>query len=526
MSPEYKQEGTITRRRFLQTGAAGVGALSLTGLLQACGGGSDAKPETGGVKPRTGGSVKMVFGDAISSDSADPAVSFTILANAFSGMVYDGLVRVDNSWKVTSGLAEDHSVSSDFRSYTFKLRDAEFHNGKTLEAKDVVYSIQRMYEEKLGSPGLGIFSRVLDSKGVKAVDTRTVRFDLKSPDVDFLVKLAHWYGKVVPDGTTDFSKESVGTGAFKMVSFKGGEGFVVERNPNYWEEGRPYLDHVEGVVITEAATRAQAVLSGDADISDPPTFPVLSQFKGSANAQLIESPFGPPVVFGIDGSTMPFSDANVRRASKLAVDRDKFVTVVARGYGTASPDTVINPHEVYWPGGIEAIPYDPDEAKSLIAKANLGGPVTIWTTAGLRALGDGATLLAEQWNAVGLKCQVKSVSFDELLGKRFLHDKIVANYWLRQHYSTILPFLYMSDGPFNESRLKDPKIDSLIGELQRTPLNAGGEDLLREVITRYNNEASSIWPFHMKEVWAAKKRVQNLTITPTEQVDMRNVFVA
>ena len=144
----------------------------------------------------------------------------------------------------------------------------------------------------------------------------------------------------------------------------------------------------------------------------------------------------------------------------------------------------------------------------------------------LRALGDGATLLAEQWNAVGLKCQVKSVSFDELLGKRFLHDKIVANYWLRQHYSTILPFLYMSDGPFNESRLKDPKIDSLIGELQRTPLNAGGEDLLREVITRYNNEASSIWPFHMKEVWAAKKRVQNLTITPTEQVDMRNVFVA
>jgi len=520
---------TLTRRTLLRTGAAGVGTLNLGALLQACGGSGGGGGGGGApvAKARRGGSVKMVFGDAVSSDSADPATAFTILANTFSGLVYDGLVRVDNAWNVHPGLAEEFSHSADFRTYTFKLRDGvQFHSGKRLAADDVVFSIRRMFDAKLGSPGLGIFGPVLDPADVRAVDARTVRFRLKAPDVDFFIKVGHWYGKVIPAGTKDFTNGSFGTGPFKTVSFKGGEGFVVERNANYWESGRPYLDRVEGVVITEAATRAQAVLTGDADISDPPTFPLLSQFKASSSADLVESPFGPPVVFGIDGSTAPFNDPDVRRAAKLAVDRQKMVTIVARGYGTASPDDVVNPNEVYWPGGVQAAPHDPEQARSLLSKAGFQGPVPIWTTSGLRALGDGATLLAEQWNAAGLKAQVKSVSFDELLGKRFLHEKVVANYWLRQHYSTILPFLYRSDGPYNESRLKDPQLDRLISQLQRTPQDRGGKDILREILNRYNNEAASLWPFHMKDVWARKNRIQNMKIVPTEQVDMRNVFVA
>ena len=468
----------------------------------------------------------MVFSDALSSDSPDPATAGTILSFAFSGMVYDGLVRVDNQWKVTPGLASEYSANDDFSSYTFKVqRGVQFHSGQALTSKDVVFSFQRMYDEKLGALGLGVFSPVLDADGVKAVDATTVRFDLKAPDVNFLIKVGHWYGKIVPDGTTDFSARSHGTGAFMTRSFKGGEGFVVERNPNYWESGLPYLDRVEGVVITDAATHSQVVLSGDADISDPPAFSALVRFKDSSAAKLVESPFGAPVDFGIDGSTAPFHNADVRRASKLAVDRDKMVNLVTRGYGTAVPDSVVNPNEVYWPGGVEATPYDPEQARALIEKSDLGEKLTIWTAAGVRALDNSATLLAEQWNAVGLSCEVKSVSFDELFSRRFLKEKVVANYRLREHYSTVLPVTYLSDGDGNESRLKDRELDRLIGELQRTPLDRGGEDVLREVLVRCNNEAASLWPFHMKDVWAAKNRVHDMEIVPTEQVDMRRTFV-
>ncbi len=516
-------QNRINRREFLRYSAIASGA----GAIAACGGGGigGASGSTD-FKPKRGGAVKMVFGDAVSSDSADPATAFTILATAFSGMVYDGLVRVDNEWKVTPGLATDYDISKDFKTYTFRLRKGvKFHSGQALTAEDVVFSFRRVIDEKLGSAGLSIFAPILDAKGITAVDTTTVRFDLKTPDANFLIKAGHWYGKIVPAGTTDFTTGSFGTGPFKTVSFKGGEGFEVERNPDYWEPGLPYLDSVQGVVVTEATTRAQAVLTGDADISDPPTFPLLPQFKNSSSVKLVESVFGPPFVMGIDTSTPPFDNADVRLASKLAVDRQKMVDIVARGYATIGSDNVINPAEVYWPDGIKVPPYDPEQAKSLLAKAGSIEPLTIWTTSGLRALGDGATLLAEEWNAVGLTAEVKSVSFDELLGKCFLTEKVVANYWLRQHYSTCVPFLYFSDGPYNESRIKDPTLDGLIADLNRTPQDQAS-DLLREVLQRYQDNSASIWPFQMKDVWATKNRVQNLTIVPTEMVDMRNVFVS
>ena len=68
-------------------------------------------------------------------------------------------------------------------------------------------------------------------------------------------------------------------------------------------------------------------------------------------------------------------------------------------------------------------------------------------------------------------------------------------------------------------------LNSLVSQLQRTPLDHGGEALLREILTRYNKEASTIWPFHMKEVWARKTRVRGMEIVPVELVDMRDVFV-
>ena len=520
-------DAVFTRRTLLRTGAAGVGAATLGGLLSGCGQRANTSGAGGEVAPRRGGSVKMVFSDAYSGDTPDPGTAGTILSLTFSGMVYDGLVRVDNNWKLTPGLASEYSANKDFTSYTFNLRrGVEFHSGQTLTSKDVVFTFQRMYDEKLGNLGLVIFSPVLDLDGVKAVDATTVRFDLKTPDVDFLIKLAHWYGKIVADGTTNISTGSHGTGPFMNRSFTGGEGFVVERNPNYWESGMPYLDRVEGVVITDAATHSEAVVSGDADISDPPAFSALAQIKGSSVAKLVESPFGSPVDFGIDGSTAPFDNPDVRRASKLAVDREKMVSIVTLGHAIATPDSIVNPKEAYWPGGVEATPYDPEQARFLIKKSDLGGKLTIWTPVGVRPFPDTSTLLAEEWNAVGLSCEVNVVSVDELFSRYYHKAKVVANYWLRQHYSTFFPDTYLSTGPDNESRLKDPELDRLIGQLQRTPLDRGGENILREILVRYNNEAATIFPYHMTDVWAVKNRVHGMEIVPTEQVEMRRTFVA
>jgi peptide/nickel transport system substrate-binding protein len=522
---------SITRRALIRGGATGVGAVAFGGSLAGCFGGDDdtSRSDQADVQPKRGGHIKIAFGDAVSGDGPDPTTAFTYCSLAYSGMCFDGLVHLDDAWKASPMLAEEWSVSPDFKTYTFKLRDGvEFHSGKTMTSEDVVFSFQRIFDEKVASAGLSVFEPVLAPKGVKATDPRTVRFELKEPDAYFLIKAGMWYGKIVPADTVDFApgKGSFGTGPFKVVSFKGGEGFELERHPNYWQDGRPYLDRITAVVIPETATRAQAVLTGDTDLTDPPSFPTLKQFESSSTATLLESPFGPAFDFGIDGSTQPFSNPDFRRAAKLAVDRQKMVDLVARGYAAATPDTVVNPQEVYFPEGFEAPPYDPEEAAALVKKAGGSPPVTIWTTAGLRALGEGATVLQELWTDVGIDAEVKSVSYDELFGKRFLQEKVVADYWLRQHFSTILPFMYTTGSPYNEARLADKQVDRLVAELQRTPLDDGGADLLREVLVRYQDQAATIWPFHMKEVWGLKKRLQGVKITPVELVDLRNAFVA
>lgn len=525
----------ITRRTLVKGGATGLGAVTLGGVLAACGGSSKKTTSSGttpsgqaAATPRPGGSIKVAFGDALSTDNPDPTTAFTYCAITYSGMCFDALTHLDNSWKVSPMLAEEWTVAPDYKTYTFKLRDGvQFHGGKTMDSKDVAFSFQRIFDKKVGSAGLSVFQDVLDPEGISTPDAKTVRFKLKQPDAYFLIKVGHWYGKVVPDGTTDFStaKGSFGTGPFKLTSFKGGQGFEVEKNPNYWQSGRPYLDRVSAVVITEAATRAQAVLTGDADLTDPPTFPTLDQFKSSSTASLLEGLYGPPFVFGIDTSTAPFNNPDFRKASKLAVDRKKMVDIVARGFATVSPETIVNPHEVYFPKGFAPPPYDPEQAKSLVQKAGGSPNLTIWTTSGLRALGDGATLLNEQWAQAGIKSQVKTVSFDELFGKRFLQEKIVANYWLRQHFSTILPFMYTTGSPFNEARISDKELDGLVAQLQRTPLDKGGDEVLAQVLTRYQDQAATIWPFHMREVWGHKNRLQGLQIVPVEVMELRNAFV-
>jgi peptide/nickel transport system substrate-binding protein len=522
----------VTRRTALRSGVVGVLTLGAGGLLDACGSSSSssvATTDTTSVAPRRGGTIKAVFGDASSTDTPDPTTAFSYCTLVYSGLCFDSLIALDNSWNASPMLAEEWTVSPDFRRYRFKLRSGvEFHTGKPLTARDVVFSFQRIFDKKVASAGLSSFQGILAPSGVKAVDPMTVQFDLLVPDAYFLIKAGHWYGKIVQAGTSDFSpsKGSFGSGAFKVVSFAGGTGFEVVRNPNYWISGKPYLDRISAAVVPQAATRAQAVLTGDAHLSDPPSFPTLPQFSSSTTASLLASPFGPATDWGIDTSTPPFNNADFRRASKMALDRHAFVNVVARGFGTAGADSIVNPNESYYPAAVQPFPYDPEQAKALLKRS--GQPTsgyTIWTTPGLRALGDGSVLLQQQWRAIGLNVNVVDVSYDELINKLFLNRKMVANYWIREHFSTILPLTYTSTAAYNESHIKDRRIDALMAQLSRTPLDKGGDQLLAEILTRYQGAAATVFPFHMKDVWAYQKRLKGLSVQPVHLLDLRSAFL-
>jgi peptide/nickel transport system substrate-binding protein len=140
-------------------------------------------------------------------------------------------------------------------------------------------------------------------------------------------------------------------------------------------------------------------------------------------------------------------------------------------------------------------------------------------------LADGAVLLKEAWDAAGIKTSVVNATFDELFSKYWLQKPVVANYWIRNHPANTFPFMYASDGPWNESRIKNPQIDKLIKQAQASTDVAEQERLLAEVQHLYNDEAASIWPFHMYEYWPHKQRLQGAELHPTDLVDFRSAYV-
>ena len=339
--------------------------------------------------------------------------------------------------------------------------------------------------------------------------------------------MSHFNTRIVQDGTTDFATGSHGTGPFKSQQFKGGQGFKFVRNADYWQSGKPYLDAVNGIVLFDLSTKAEAVIHGDTDIVDLAPFSYIPQFKKASNLSALNGP-GPAYDFGINGTVKPYTDERVRRALKMMIDRKQFVDIVCHGQAAVSADSIVNPADPYYPKDLKPLPYDPEQAKSLLKAAGYGDgwKETIWTSGCCVGLVDGGVLLQQVWQNNGIKASVKNVSGDQFFAKVFGAEPVVANYWLRQHPILQLPYNYMSKGVTNESRINDPKINKWIQEALTTTSVPQQKELVGEVLKRYSDVASTIFPFHFNKYLPHKKRLNGAKNHWVDQIDFRGAWVS
>lgn len=547
--PELFTNQRLTRRTLLRYGAGAFGGVTLAGLLAACGSGSGETGTTAGTSAGTttastgaapttsadtgatasgtrGGTMKFALGDGHAADSLDPALQFTGFGVTTGGMIYNNLLHTDDAWNLTPELAEDWEASPDAKRYTFKLRQGiEFHSGKILDANDVAEQYKRILNPDTGSGGLSLLQGVLDPSGIKVPDPSTIVFELKAADAFFGIRTAHYYTRIPQAGTTDWIKGSPGTGPFKSTVFRPGEGAEVVRNENYFQEGLPYLDSIQLVSIPEQATRVEAILNGDVDLSSPPPLSAVPQFESSDVASLIGTGSS-SFTFDVDSSIKPYSDPRVSQAMKMLIDREKALQFVVRGTGIVSADSLIDPRDSFYPADLEPYPYDPEQAKALLKEAGYEGgfEVDIWTTQAYPYLNEGAAIGKEAFDAGGIGTTIQSVSNDRYL-KAFLNEPIVMDYYLRQH--PVLAFdLYYAAGTQNTTRLNDQQINSWVAELKETLDEAKQKELAGEIIKRYNEIAAEIVPFFFDDLWAYKNRVQNLIPQPMSKFEFAQIQLA
>jgi peptide/nickel transport system substrate-binding protein len=283
--------------------------------------------------------------------------------------LHDALVKPMPGNHLAPSLAESWVMSEDQLSYEFNLRKGlKFHNGDPFTAEDVVFSFQR-------AKGAQLKEKV---KEVVIVDPHTVRFVLHEPWPDFmtyygtLVSAAGWitpktyFEKVGPDG---FKKHPIGLGPYKFVSMKPGIELVMEANENYWRKV-PSVKRLVFHSVPEATTRLAMLKRDEVDVAYLLEGQLGESIRNDPNLKLVFSGgIGSHHLSFLDmwDPKSPWHDQRVRKAASLAIDRKTLSDADTLGASKPSGSIVLKSMEYALP--IEPDPYDPAQAKKLLAEA-------------------------------------------------------------------------------------------------------------------------------------------------------------
>lgn len=342
--------------------------------------------------------------------------------------IMQGLVTVDETGRgLKPGLAESWKISPDKMLWTFELRDARFSNGDSVTAEDVVYTFELNRRE---GAEFGYLLGALDT--VKALDSRTVEFRLKTPDVSFLSTLSFFSmgilnKKVHQADPERHNTEPVGAGAFMVETYKRGDRTVLVPNPYYWEKGKdgkplPYIDRVEMRYVPESSARVLGLRKADYDIiMNVPTAQVRT-LRRTSGINLDVAVIYKVIYVSINHDRPPFDNRDVRLALNYATNREAIQKVVFHGLADLNNSSFASVS--YDATKLPGIPYDPEKAKSLLKKADFDNskPIKLFTYAGDPTYHQIAAMLKQNWEEAGVTIDINEIEQGSLTTKFFGMD--------------------------------------------------------------------------------------------------------
>lgn len=391
-------------------------ALLIVGLLGA---------SVTAAEPRHGGVLNV--GLEADFPGFDPLTMGALVERMVAMSFYETLMDMNAQGEIVPHLAQSLKVSEDGTSYTLTLRtDIKFHDGTPLDAAAVVFNFRRLMDP---ANGCRCQADIVGVKNVEATGPYTVVFTLKTPDAAFPAVLADVPGietsptaiRKAQEAGRKYGDTPVGTGPFRLLEWKRGVSLKVERNPDYWQKGLPYLDGVVYRPIPDEQTRMASLTAGDIQLSAVPSAQDVAAAKaGTTRAQLVESP-GLGTVFAMfNAQRTPTNDPRVRQALFHATDRALILKTLLRGVFPLAnqpfgPGLAAGRQDVKFPA------YDPAKARALIKE--YGKPVKF--TFSVSATPDSvqmAQVLQQMWQKVGIEVKIEQLEQLQLIGKAIKHD--------------------------------------------------------------------------------------------------------
>lgn len=474
---EASPRARIVRGRHLVR-ATLVAALSILILaaLAACGGTDDKAAAEGDGEPRRGGTLTAAF----SADPAgfDPVRGPSGMSHVVMEQVYSTLMSLTPDNEVELDLAESYEVSGDGLTYTFKLREGViFHNGDPLTSEDVKFTFDRLREP---NSGYSYRSQIATIERVEAPDPQTVVFRLSEQTAPFLVYMAFPGSSIVPkklvEAGYNLNRKPIGSGPFKFVSYEPRNAIRFERNPDYYEEGKPYLDAMEWRIIPDTAALTTAIVSGGADFTNvvpPQDWKRFENTSGIVTESVVGSSYNWLLP---NNSRKPFDDPRVRQAISYALDRESLVN--GAFFGLASP--ILGGVVPEWNWGYADLEFtgpqgDPDKAKALLAEAGYanGFSTSMTVTSSFPNLMAMAPIIQQNLQNVGIDVKLSTVEipryWDEVWGTS--NFDMTTMYWVSPLVDPddFLYNNYHSEMPINVQKYSNPRMDELLDRAKATP---------------------------------------------------------
>jgi peptide/nickel transport system substrate-binding protein len=449
-------------------------------------------------------------------------------------------------------LAESYSLSEDGLLWEIKFKPGlQWHDGTLFTAQDYAWTMERV----LASPSPATGAMTAGMASAEAVDDRTVRIHMDTPNSGMLFGLTSAYMQPMPKayiervGDEAYGRQPVGLGPYRLKEWRTGDRLILERNPDfnwgpgYAHPGPPYLQFVEFRVIPEYSTRLAGLESGELDAAFL-LHKDVARIEGLGHFDVISIDFqgaGPYLLFNV--SAPPFDDIRIRKAFNLAINREELIRVVALGYGEPLWGLITPATYGYWEGAREiGYGYDLDAARVLMAEAGYrlngdgllekeGQPLelVLKVTPSVRSNSIKiAEVLAEQFKALGVGLEIEQLERGVLQAAIASGDYTLSiSFWGWAEAQIIAPlFLSSMIGAMNESRVADPEFDPLLLAVLAEPNREVLQERLNQA-QRYVIEQAYTAPlFTLQLHLALSRRAANVLVRPmTEEIELFDAHI-
>ena len=503
-------------------------ALVMVGaVLPGCGdgskdpGGQGNNGETG--EPVKGGEITVGIAQDL-DDSLDPHQTVAAGTREVLFNIFEGLVKPNSDGEMIPAVAEKYELSEDGTTYTFTLRDGvKFHNGQTVTAEDVVYSINRCAAVPEGQekPLVAAFSAV---KSVETLDEKTVAVTIAQRDLEFI---SYMTAAIIPADYENQDTAPVGTGPFRFVSRTPQQDFVMERFEDYW--GAPaWLDKVTYKICENADALVMNLNGGSIDLCAHLTSAQASQLN--QNFQVLEGTMNLVQAIYLNNQAKPFDNQLVRQALCYAIDRQGIMDMVADGHGTAVGSSIYPAFTKYFlPELVDKYPHSVEKAKELLAQAGYpdGFDMTISVPNNYQPHMDTAEVVAEQLREAGINVTIQPVEWSTWLdtiynGRQFQATVVgvdAANMTARAMLER-----FTSDYGKNFINYNNPAYDALFQQAINATDEAAQTDLYKQMETMLADTAANVYIQDLCDLVAMRQDLGGLKFYPIYVLDLSTVY--